>query len=110
MRTKGRLVVHGITGKSAVAAGDIGQTLFQLSARGTPEDIAHAVACWNAVEAVGGDPATVAELVAALRHLARWADQDWRAEDWLPRQLRNVARRTVLTLARSVLARAATAD
>jgi len=28
---------------------------------------AHLAACWNAVEAVGGDPATVAELVEALR-------------------------------------------
>jgi hypothetical protein len=72
MRTKGTLVVHGITGKSAVAAGDVGQTLFQLSARGVPEDIQHAVAAWNAVEAIGGNPAAAPAMAEALRQARDW--------------------------------------
>jgi len=33
------------------------------------DDMQHIVDCWNAIDAIGGDPATVQELVAALRNV-----------------------------------------
>lgn len=50
----------------------VGQTTLAYLTSNHPMDVGsgeHLAACWNAVEAVGGDPATIGELVATVGEL-----------------------------------------
>ncbi len=45
-----------------------------LSASENAADAQHLAACWNAIEAIGGDPATVGEMAEALDEITTWLE------------------------------------
>lgn len=67
MRTLGTIKV-GSTGTYALSAEcNIVFDTARVESQSLPSyDLLHAVACWNAIESIGGDPGTVAELREAL--------------------------------------------
>ena len=61
MRTRGKLEQDYYYGTHD------GSTIFDTVSSGRVDNAAHLVACWNAIESIGGDPETVGELVEALK-------------------------------------------
>ena len=73
MRTKGKLHVVNKGAASGIFIDLPGNKDFwfgQLYGELAEENAPHLVACWNAIESIGGDPETVGELVKALNPLA----------------------------------------
>ncbi len=64
MRTKGKIGVFRDLNPCHV-----GTMENQIGSFNRIPDSCHAVACWNAIESIGGDPATVGELVKAADKL-----------------------------------------
>ena len=103
MRTKGKLKQLGAIGMAEHARGSVLTCLVGTTERAQVlANTRHAIACWNAVEAVGGQPETVAELVGACRHALGFGDVLVGTSD-------EPGRQQCLRVLRAVLAKAAPA-
>ncbi|MFH1609005.1 MAG: hypothetical protein ABID40_00025 [Candidatus Bipolaricaulota bacterium] len=65
----------------------------------TRDDTIHAVNCWNAIEVIGGNPATVGEMVEVLKNLLL------RIDDITTDEFSRGGERTEREAARALLAR-----
>ena len=71
MRTKGKLVIGRHLNRIQLEECETGQFMGEVFTKDDAEDL---VACWNAVESIGGDPETVGELVEALKKVEKITD------------------------------------
>lgn len=77
---------------SVIRDHELGRVATIMQGADTEANAAHLVACWNAVEAAGGDPAIVAEALDVLTTLQGLCDQNYKAVDVARDVLRKAGR------------------
>ena len=112
MRTKGLLQVTcgGLVTTATVPIASMRRDTPATRPTERDANARHLAACWNAVEAVGGDPDTVCELVGTLRAfeawLAFWAEDQYGLDGDPECEVAELPRpRVYLAAARALLAR-----